>query len=70
MGLAISTLIAAQFIGILGLAPYFPWAIPITYGTVGADGVQLGAVSYIILVSASIVGFLATFAWWRYADRT
>jgi ABC-2 type transport system permease protein len=70
MGFAISTLIAAQFIGILGLAPYFPWAIPITYSTVGADGVQLEAVSYIILLSACIVGFLATFAWWRFADQT
>jgi ABC-2 type transport system permease protein len=70
MGFAVSTLIAAQFIGILGLAPYFPWAIPVTYSTVGADGVQLGAVNYIILLSANIVGFLATFAWWRFADQT
>jgi len=70
MGFAISTLIAAQFIGILGLAPYFPWAIPVTFSTLGADGSQLGVASYIILLFTGIVGFLATFAWWRFADQT
>jgi ABC-2 type transport system permease protein len=70
MGFAISTLIAAQFIGILGLAPYFPWAIPVTYSTMSADSAQLGAISYSILLFTSIIGFLAAFAWWRYADQT
>ena len=70
MGFAISTLIAAQFIGILGLAPYFPWAIPVTFSTVGADSSQIGAISITILLFTCIVGFLATFAWWRFADQT
>lgn len=69
MGFAIATLIAAQFTGILGLAAYFPWAIPITY-TVSTESSQLGAVSYIILLITSIIGFVATFAWWRFADQT
>jgi len=70
MGFAISTLIAAQFIGILGLAPYFPWAIPVTFSTVDADSSQIGAISIIIVLFTSIVGFLATFTWWRFADQT
>ena len=70
MGFAMSTLIAAQFIGILGLAPYFPWAIPVTFSTVGADSSQIGVISIIILLCTCIVGFLTTFAWWRFADQT
>jgi hypothetical protein len=55
----------------LGFGPYFPWAIPGLYSsTSGVEGIQLGTVSYIILFSASAVGFIATFAWWHYADQT
>ncbi len=70
MGFAIATLIAAQFIGILGLAPYFPWAIPVTYSTVGTGSSQIGVISFGILFITCIVGCLATFAWWRFADQT
>jgi len=70
MGFAIATLIAAQFTGILGLAPYFPWAIPITYSTVNSGSSQVGVISFIILLFTSIIGLLATFAWWRFADQT
>lgn len=67
MGFAIATLIVSQFTGLLGLAPYFPWAIP---GTYSVDSSQIGVISYSILLFACIVGFLTTFAWWRFADQT
>lgn len=65
MGFVILTLILAQFVGILGLGPYFPWAIPI----MRSEGSSLGILSYIILGTTSLLGLIATIAWWRYADQ-
>jgi len=70
IGFAILTLIIAQFIGLVGLGPYFPWAIPALYsGAAGVESAQLGIVSYIILFFTSIFGLIGTLAWWRYADQ-
>jgi ABC-2 type transport system permease protein len=70
MGFVILTLIMAQFVGLVGLGPYFPWAIPLLYGTTaGTEAGQIGAISYIILYLISIVGLFGTIAWWRYADQ-
>jgi len=70
MGFVIITLITANFIGLIGLGPYFPWAIPGLYSVgAGTEGMQLGIVSYIILFFTSVLGLTATFAWWRFADQ-
>ena len=70
IGFVILTLITAQFIGLIGLAPYFPWAIPALYsGAAGTESEQIGMVSYLILFLTGIFGFIATMAWWRYADQ-
>jgi len=54
----------------LGLAPYFPWAIPMLYtGAAGAESVQFGIISYIILYFTSILGLIGTLVWWRFADQ-
>lgn len=59
-----------QFIGALGLAQYYPWAIPMLYtGASGTESAQLGIISYIVLLLTSILGLIGTFAWWRYADQ-
>ncbi len=65
IGLAVLTLILANFTGMVGLGPYFPWAIPGIYAVTG--GVQL--ISYIIIVTTFIVGYIATFLWWNKADQ-
>ena len=66
----ILTLIISQFIGLVGLGPYFPWAIPTLYsGAAGIEGASLGIISYVILFTTSILGLIGTFAWWRYADQ-
>ena len=66
----ILTLIISQFIGLVGLGPYFPWAIPALYsGAAGIEGASLGIISYVILFTTSILGLIGTFAWWRYADQ-
>ena len=70
IGFVILTLIISQFIGLVGLGPYFPWAIPALYsGAAGAKSAQLGMISYIILFLTSIFGLIGTLAWWRYADQ-
>lgn len=70
MGFVILTLLAANFTGIVGLGPYFPWAIPGLYGTAsGLDGMQLNNASYIILLFTGITGLLGTLAIWRFADQ-
>lgn len=70
IGFAILTLIIFQFTGLVGLGPYFPWGIPILF-TAGAgdESIPLGIMSYGILVFTSILGFIGTVVWWRYADQ-
>ena len=74
IGFAIITLILTNIvaIGVPPILPYFPWAIPALYsGIAGREALpHPGAVSYFILVSTGILGFLGTAAWWRFADQT
>lgn len=71
IGFVILTLITAQFVGMLGIGPYFPWAIPGLYSlSQDPAGMQLVAASYVILLLTSLIGLAATFAWWRYADQS
>jgi ABC-2 type transport system permease protein len=70
MGFIILTLIIANFTGLVGLGPYFPWAIPGIYSApAGTEGMQLGLSSYIILVFTSLLGLAGTITWWRFADQ-
>jgi len=73
IGFAILTLIIAQFAGVVGLGPYFPWGIPLEYTTtIGVEGAQLGNISYVILFLlflTSILGLIGTLIWWRFADQ-
>jgi len=70
MGFVILTMLLANFTGLAGVGPYFPWAIPGLFSVpAGTDGMQLGAASYIILIITSLLGFVGTLAWWRFADQ-
>ena len=70
MGFVIITMIAANFTGLVGLGPYFPWAIPGIYCTPsGTEEIHLGMISYIILFITSLIGLLGTITWWRFADQ-
>jgi ABC-type transport system involved in multi-copper enzyme maturation permease subunit len=70
IGFIIITLLIGQFTVALGIGSYFPWAIPGLYSVAASrGGPQLGAISYIILALTSLIGLVATFAWWRYADQ-
>jgi ABC-type transport system involved in multi-copper enzyme maturation permease subunit len=70
IGFVILTLILANFSGLVGLGPYFPWAIPGLYGTpAGSEGMILNGTSYIILILTSLAGLFATIAFWLYVDQ-
>ncbi|MFC2086751.1 ABC transporter permease [Bacteroidota bacterium] len=70
IGVIILTMIMANFAGLVGLGPYFPWAIPELFcSPSGTEDIQLNILSYIIFFSTSISGLIGTLAWWRFADQ-
>lgn len=68
MGFVFITIIIAQFVGLVNLGPYFPWAIPALFAST-TETITIGIISYIILLLTSILGLFGTLAWWRYADQ-
>ncbi|HLF34127.1 MAG TPA: ABC transporter permease [Cyclobacteriaceae bacterium] len=67
------SLITTQFIfmGLPGITPYFPWAIPALFSGIAGPGLSdPGPFSYLILGLAGLLGLIGTAAWWRYADQT
>lgn len=70
MGFLILTLLMANFTGLVGLGPYFPWSIPGLYSVPsGTEGMQLSGISYLILILTSVFGLAGTILWWRFADQ-
>lgn len=66
IGVIILMLILANFSGMLGIGPYFPWAIP---GLFATDKLQLVTASYIIVTITCLCGYIGTVFFWRYADH-
>jgi ABC-type transport system involved in multi-copper enzyme maturation permease subunit len=70
LGFVILTMIMAQFTGLIGLGPYFPWAIPGLFSVANdARGLQLHTASYVILILTFVTGYWATVRWWQSADH-
>ena len=70
LGFVILIVIISQFVSIVGLGPYFPWAIPgVATVPEGTQGMELVFGSYIIVILTSILGIITTIAWWRKADQ-
>jgi ABC-2 type transport system permease protein len=68
----ILTLIVTQFVfvGIPGLIPWFPWAIPALFsGVAGRSASNTGLVSLLVLLITSFAGFAGTAEWWNLADQ-
>jgi ABC-2 type transport system permease protein len=71
MGVAIVAVILAQVSAAAGWGEYFPWSVPALYaGMAGPESAQLGMVSYVIVILASLAGMIGTFVWWDWADQT
>jgi ABC-2 type transport system permease protein len=70
LGFVIITMIMAQFIGLVGLGPYFPWAIPgVNIAPPGTPGMQLVTASWIILSITGLTGLFGTIWWFNKADQ-
>ncbi len=71
-GFVIAVLVVTQiiFVGVPGITLYFPWAVPALYSGVSGQGApNPGLISYMLLISTIILGFIGTTAWWRFADQ-
>jgi ABC-type transport system involved in multi-copper enzyme maturation permease subunit len=66
MAIAVLTLITANLLMVVGLAVYFPWAIPLLYSQ---GDTSLSTLSYVILVVTCLIGMFATYLWWKYSDQ-
>ena len=63
----IFTIIFSQLGSALNFGRYIPWAIPaLASGIAGKATLNFG--SSVSLFGVSILGLIATIAWWRYAD--
>jgi ABC-2 type transport system permease protein len=71
LGGLIIVVIFAQFIGVLGLAPYFPWAVPALF-LEEMHGTEAGLTlaSYVILLLTTAIGLYVTNYWWNKVDQT
>ena len=68
---AVATLVASQFVGVLGWGSWFPWSVPVILaGAGGADvePVSLGGV--VLVIAVALAGLAGTIAWWERADQT
>lgn len=67
IGLAIVTLIAAQFVGATGWAMWFPWWVAMSSGV---PGTHVAVASVLVVILTGLAGFAATLWWWERADQT
>ncbi|MEJ2598524.1 MAG: ABC transporter permease [Anaerolineales bacterium] len=67
VGLALLTLMATNLVAIIGYGEYFPWAIP---GLYAQGKTALSPASYWIVFLTALVGMVATYLWWKFADQS
>ena len=70
MGFVILTLALAQIVAVAGWGAFFPWAVAGLFSSIaGPQGEQVTTMSFALVIVTAVVGLLATFAWWQYADQ-
>lgn len=70
-GWTILMIALAQIAIVMGWGDWFPWAVPGLFsGAAGPRAELLGMHGYVVVLLASIIGFAATYYWWRTADQT
>ncbi len=67
IGVAILMLMMTNLEALAGWGEYFPWAVPGLY----AQGRSfLTPISYWIVFLTGLMGMIATYLWWKYADQS
>jgi ABC-2 type transport system permease protein len=67
IGVAIGTMIVAQFVNATGWAPWFPWCVAMTSGV---PGTHIAAASVAVVILTGVLGMVATLLWWERSDQT
>lgn len=68
---AVATMVAAQFLAVLGWGSWFPWSVPVILaGAGGAEVEPVSAGGVVLVVVVVVLGLAATIAWWERADQT
>lgn len=71
LGLLVLIVILAQFVGVIGLAPYFPWALPaLFFDQSHGNDAGLSLISYAIWLLTCVAGYMLTIYWWYKVDQT
>jgi len=71
LGIVALLLVLAQFLGVMGIGSYFPWSVPGIYSGSGGEEAkaQLTTMSFAILTSTGVIGYIGTILWWKYSDQ-
>ena len=65
------TMFFSQIAARLGWGDWFPWSVPALFaGMLGPRAEAIGLHSYALVLLTALLGFAATFYWWRSADQT
>jgi ABC-2 type transport system permease protein len=68
---AVAMIAASQILAVLGWGAWFPWSVPALVAGAGGTAVEPVTPAGVALVLAvSLVGLVATIAWWERADQT
>ena len=67
IGVAIATMIVAQFVNATGWAPWFPWCVAMTSGV---PETHITAASIAVVIFTGMLGMIATLLWWERSDQT
>src|SRR5262249_24439613 len=69
-GVTILLFFLAQVLSVLGLGPWFPWAVPaLLSGAAGPEAQQVGGGTFLVVVAVVAGGITGVTAWWRAADQ-
>jgi ABC-2 type transport system permease protein len=66
IGGAILAVMMANVVGLAGWGEYFPWGVP---GLYAMGKSPLTPISYLIVLLTGLVGMIATYLWWKFADQ-
>ena len=66
LGVAVLMLMGTNIMAVAGWGETFPWAVP---GLFAQGKTILPPISYVIVFITGVLGIIATYFWWKYADQ-
>lgn len=69
MAFVFLAIVLVNFMGLLGLEPYYPWGIPLAFSSHAMRGVETLSLSFLAVAATSLAGLAFNLWWWRWADH-